>query len=213
MHKLIEITKKVGGPVDVPSEYAQLSFAYFMQGQNGEAEVAAQNALEEAERAGLNSQPVVLLPLKILGDIYTQKGEVDKATDVFEKLYNVVEPRKLVRPEEFAYAAAKLGDIYRRQDKLDYAERYYRQAIDAARGNYRQDNMFVAKALYGLGLVLAKEGNNKDAEEVFRESLPMCQKIQGPRSALAGACRKQLQEVLWKTNWISAIMFRVGDQK
>src|SRR5262249_32970284 len=78
MHNLIETRKKVGGPIDVPTAYSRLAYAYFMQSQLQDAEVAATNSLEEAERAGLNSTPVVLTPLNILGDIYSQKGELDK---------------------------------------------------------------------------------------------------------------------------------------
>jgi serine/threonine protein kinase len=213
MHTLIEVTKKVSAPVDVTSEYSQLAYCYFMEGQNNDAEIAATNAMEEAERAGLNSTNEVLLPLKILGDLYSQKNELDKATDVYEKLYNVVDPRRIMAPNEFAYAAAKLGDVYRRQDKLDYAERYYRQALEVARSNYRTPNMFTAKVLYGLGLVLEKSGSYKEAEELFREALPTARDLQGPRSAIAGAIKKELQDVLWKTNWISAISFRISDQQ
>jgi tetratricopeptide (TPR) repeat protein len=188
-----------------------MAFAYFMENQLQDAEVAASNSLEEAERAGLSSQPVVLTPLKVLGDIYSQKNELDKATDTYEKLYNIVEPRKYQSAQEFEYAAAWLGDVYRRQDKLDYAERYYRQALEMARtttGN--QKNLFTAKVLYGLGLVLEKENNNKEAEQCFREALPMAKELAGQRSAIAGAIKKHLVDVLWRTNWISAIMTRVN---
>jgi serine/threonine protein kinase len=209
--KLIETMKKVGGPVELPTAYSNLAYCHFMQGQMPEAEQAATTAVEEAEKSGFGDKPVVLFPLKILGDIYSQKNQLEKDTDVYEKLYAVVEPRKLVVPSEYAYAAAELGDVYRRREKYADAERYYRQAIETARNNFKAENMFLAKALYGLGLVLAKEGNNKEAEECFREAQPIIQKLQGPRSALAGACKKQLSEVLWKTNWISAIMMRVTD--
>jgi len=213
MHKLIETTKKVGGPIDVPTAYSQLAYAYFMQSQLQDSEVAATNALEEAERAGLNSTPVVLTPLNILGDIYSQKNELDKATDVYEKLYGVIEPRKLLRPVDFSHAAARLGDVYRRQDKLDYAERYYRQALETVRNSSpRGDDPALIKILYGLGLVLEKEGNYKEAEEDFREALPMARKVLGERSALAGACKKELTDTLWKTNWFNAIMNRVTDK-
>lgn len=212
LSKLIETTKKTGAPAGLPTEYANLSFAYFMAGQTQEAELAATNAMEEAERAGLSSQPVVLTPLKVLGDIYSQKNQLDKATDVYEKLYNIVEPRKYQAAQEFQYAAAWLGDVYRRQDKLDYAERYYRQALEMTKNSGNYQNLFTVKVLYGLGMVLAKEGNNKEAEQCFREGLPMAQQMAGPRSAIAGAMKKRLTEVLWKTNWWAAIMSRVNDQ-
>ncbi|MGH9550551.1 MAG: tetratricopeptide repeat protein, partial [Terriglobales bacterium] len=90
--------------------------------------------------------------------------------------------------------------------------RYYRQALETARNNFRPENPFTVKVLYGLALVLEKEGTNKEAEDYFREALPLARKVMGERSAMAGAVRKELSEVLWKTNWVSAIMMRVTDQ-
>jgi hypothetical protein len=60
--------------------------------------------------------------------------------------------------------------------------------------------------------VLEKEGNYKESEEDFREALPLARKIFGERSAMAGACKKELTETLWKTNWFNAIMNRVTDK-
>ncbi len=216
MQKLIEATKSTGAPAGLPKEYGQLAFAYFMHGQLQEAENAATSALDEAERAGLSSQPIVLTPLKVLGDIYSQKNELEKAADTYEKLYNIVEPRKAQTgySNEFVYGAAWLGDIYRRQGKLEAAERYYKEAVNVAKSNgmiYPNKNLLTVKLLYGLGLVEAKEGKNKAAEDNFREILPVAKELSGQRSAMAGAIKKHLLDVLWKTNWISAIMTRMND--
>lgn len=208
--KIIETIKKVGGPMDIPTAYTRQALAYFRGDQYQDAEVAATNALEEAERAALNNTREVVIPYNILGNIYALKGELDKATDMYEKLYNLLEPRRVTAPSDFAIAASRLADVYRRQDKLDYAERYYKQALETSKA-LNPESVFVCKCEYGLGLVLEKEGSYKDAEEQFRAALPIARSKEGPRSALAGAVKKELMDTLWHSNWLSAMMFRFND--
>ena len=74
-------------------------------------------------------------------------------------------------------------------------------------------NLFVVKTMYGLGLVLEKEGNNKEAEQFFREALPMAKEMAGSRAGITGGIKKQLMEVLWKTNPVSAVMERMKPDK
>ena len=141
--------------------------------QFDEAVAAAHTSLEKADKAGFGDKPFVLAPLQVLGSIYLGRKDLPKAADVYEKLYAVLEPRKLVVPSKYAYVAVMLGDICRREDKLADAERYYRLGIESARNNHRQEDIFFAKALYGLGLILSKENNYKEAEECFHEALPL----------------------------------------
>ncbi|MFN8555629.1 MAG: tetratricopeptide repeat protein, partial [Candidatus Obscuribacterales bacterium] len=145
-------------------------------------------------------------------------NQLSEAVGIYDKAYQLADQRKLVAPMDYVQACVLLGDIYRRQNKLQEADRLYKLAMDTS-SNYINDQklsttLFLAKAKYGYGLVLYAEGKYKDAEASFREALQSCKTIPAPlggeKSGLYGACRRMIVECLWKTNPFAAISARFG---
>ena len=70
----------------------------------------------------LKTLPDDLLSLEYLGSIYYDKGEVDKAKQLFTRLYNI-DPKN--------YAANKiLGNLMERESNFERARNYFNQAIE-----------------------------------------------------------------------------------
>lgn len=210
LNHLIDTTKKVGGPMSMGDCYKNLGYCYFMQDEYDEAVEASNKAVEQLEKQYGPVSPAMMLPLQVLGDVYTRKKQLDDAQRVYEKLLAITDGMKGRNPLEFAKASSKLADIYRRQQKFDLAERHYRQGLEWAQNTIGKENIFVPKSMYGLGLSLMKAEKYKEAEQMFKDALPLAKASTGDRSALVGAIKKQYAEVLWKTNWVSALMMKIG---
>lgn len=210
LKKLIDLIKKVGGPINEGDAYRHLAYAYFMQNELNEAERAANTALPLLESIVGRQHTGLTLPLNILADIYTQKGDLAQAQSKYEQLIAIADGAKGTEPLQYANVCSKLADIYRRQNKLEEAERYYRQGLEWSQNTVGKENAFVPKTYYGLGLTLMAAKKYPEAEQMFKDALPLAKSALGDRSALVGAIRKQYSEVLWKTNWMGALMLKMG---
>ncbi len=207
---LIEVTQKVGGPFSLANCYRILGMCYFLQDDFKEAEEVNKKAVQLLE-LDPREQAAIVSPLKVLGDIYSRSKRLDDAATIYEKLYGIVDSRKESSPAEYSDGCSRLGDVYRRQGKLNEAERYYRLGIDWWKSHGKPDSVYAAKSMFGLGLVLARMNKFQEAEQCYKDALPMARSQCGERSGLVGAIRRQYMDVLWRTNWINALMMKVGD--
>lgn len=208
--RLIETTKKVGGPMSQGTCYKRLAYYYFMQDELDEAIANANTSLDLLEKEFGPVSPSMMLSMQVLGDIYTRKKDLDNAQRIYERMLAITDSMKDRSPLDFAKSSAKLADIYRRQGKLELAENHYRQGLEWVQNTIGKENTFVPKTMYGLGLVLMNEKKYKEAEQMFKDALPLAKASLGERTALVGAIRKRYSEVLWKTNWVAAAMMKIG---
>ncbi len=217
--KIAEIAPGVDPNVPVPKVLATEAFCFFEQNELDKAFKTAMSAIEEFDKQGNSKDSSLYLAYTIVGDIYSSKNQLSEAAGVYDKLYQLADARKLVSPLEYVQACVTLGDIYRRQNKLQESDRLYKLGLDSAQ-NYLSDpkpSLFLAKAKYGYGLVLFAEGKYKDAEASLRDAQAMVKSVGPPlggeKSALYGATKKMITECLWKTNPFGAISARFGDGK
>lgn len=208
--QLIEVTQKVKGPWPVAQSYRILGYVTFMQDENDEAIEACNKAVSLMENDPLQ-QRAMIQPLRVLGDIYSRKGDLEKAVATFEKLFGIVDITKETDPPTYADTCSKLADAYRRQQKYTDSERYYRLGLEWWRNHGKADVPYAAKSLYGLGLVLVAEGKFEDAKETFKEAIPITKSTIGERSALMGAVKKQYVDVLWRINPMEALKAQMSE--
>jgi tetratricopeptide (TPR) repeat protein len=219
LEKIAEIAPGVDPNIPVPKVLATEAYCYFEQNEPDKAFKSAMSAIEEFDKQGNSKDSSLYLAYTIVGDIYSSKNQLSEAAGVYDKLYQLADARKLVAPLEYVQGCCTLGDIYRRQNKLQEADRLYKLGLDAAQ-NYLSDPkpvLFLAKAKYGYGLVLFAEGKYKDAEAMLRDSQSMVKTagppLGGDKSGLYGATKRMITECLWKTNPFGAISARFGDGK
>ena len=206
LNTLIEIRKKIGGPVNLAAAYADLATCYFWQNDFDQAKEMSINALKYANRANLKDMQAEDSALAILGDVYTRKGDNIKAKETYLKLYGFWDKMKQRYPGRYAMASAMLGDTYRRQGHLPEAEQFYRNALEWWQNYVGHQDVFVAKALYGLGLVLQGQHRWREAQERYSYALQLATNATGVRSALVGAIKKESSECLFHTDllrWIN----------
>jgi hypothetical protein len=83
---------------------------------------------------------------------------------------------------------------------LPEAEQFYRNAKDWWQNYVSHGDIFLAKAHYGLGLVLEGEHRYAEALLEYGEAQKIAVNISGVRSALVGAIRKESSECLFHTD-------------
>lgn len=208
--RLIETTKKNGGPMSLGNCYKQLGYCYFMQDEYDEAISNSNVALDLLEKEFGPVSPNMMLSMQVLGDIYTRKKDLENAQRIYERMLAITDSLKDRSPLDFAKSSAKLADVYRREGKLELAENHYRQGLEWVQNTIGKENAFVPKTMYGLGLTLMAEKKYKEAEQMFKDALPLAKASLGERTALVGAIRRHYSEVLWKTNWVAAVMMKIG---
>ncbi|HMP54907.1 MAG TPA: tetratricopeptide repeat protein, partial [Candidatus Melainabacteria bacterium] len=182
----------------------------FMQGKLDESEKYCLKAvsMSDAETLPTGSK---LQPLRVLGDIYSQRDDLESALKIYEKLYGITEGIKENHPPIYQDACSKLADIYSRMGNYPEAEKYYRLGLDWWRSHNKDESIYAAKSLYGLGSVLALQRKNDQAEEAFKEGLPICRATAGARSSLMGAMQKKYLEVLWHNKPWEALRMQLSE--
>ncbi|MBU6451557.1 MAG: protein kinase [Cyanobacteria bacterium REEB67] len=212
---LVQTTEKLEkdgqeGPAPMSECYRLVAYAAFNSGAYDEAVPAAERSLDLAKnKAALNVNNIQCL--RILGDLYSRRGNLPKACDIYLRFYNLSLVEKEQHPNMFWDACTKLGDIYRRQNNLPEAEKYYKQGIEWWRSHGTPETPWAAKALYGYALILYTETKYKDAEEYIKEAVNLTRKGSNADSTIVGAVRKLYIDILWKTNVMDALAVQMGD--
>jgi len=155
-------------------------------------------------------QRQMLQPLRVLGDIYTQRGALEKGVATYEKLFDIT---KETDPPSYADTCSRLADMYRRQNKAADSERYYRLGLEWWRSHGKVESSYAGKSLYGLALVLIAQGKYEEARDVLKEAIPIVKTTIGDKSGLMGAVKKQYVSVLWRLSPFEAIKAQMGDSE
>lgn len=214
--ELIKITEKNGNKLKAPwplaNSYRILGYFCFMQDKMDDAEKYSNKAdkLMQGEaniRTGSRIQP-----LRVLGDIYSQRDDLEKALKVYQKLLGTTESIKENHPAIYQDACSKLADIHLRLKNYPESEKYFLMGLDWWRSHSKEENIYAAKSFYGLGLALAKQDKTEQAEEAFKEGLPIARTAAGPNSSLMGAMRKKYLNLLWHNKPWEALRMQFSNE-
>ena len=158
LNELIEVTKTVKGQWPQAESYRILGYVCFMQNKFDDAEKNCLKAVSlmdsETLRTGSKIQP-----LRVLGDIYSSRDDLENALKIYEKLYGITEGIKENHPTIYQDACSKLADIHRRLKNYEEAEKYYRLGLDWWRTHSKAESVYAAKSLYGtrFGSICSKK--------------------------------------------------------
>jgi serine/threonine protein kinase/tetratricopeptide (TPR) repeat protein len=174
----LEITRKMVGPehLQVASGLHNLATVAHDWNRLAEAETREREAIAMLRRLG-NDELFLATALGRLGNILTDKGELDEAQQVITE--SLATRRRLLGEEnvDVATSLVSLGNILQRRGKSAEAEDIFRQAVATRRkllGNAHPD---VAASLRSLGGLLSNRGNLEEAETVLRESLAIMRRL------------------------------------
>jgi Tfp pilus assembly protein PilF len=133
----------------------------------------------------------------LIGDCYREKGEIDKAIEIYDKAIEDAKADEKMGPQVMAKGLAALGDCYLKKNDLDKAQEYFKQSVDASPedetlaynvgeiffSNQKLDEaiLYFTKATeikpdwatpyYKLGLVSLNKADYEKAKEHFRKFL------------------------------------------
>jgi tetratricopeptide (TPR) repeat protein len=68
----------------------------------------------------------------LIGDCYREKGETDKAIEIYGKAIEDAKADEKMGKEVMVKALAALGDCYLRKNDLEKAQEYFKQSVDAS---------------------------------------------------------------------------------
>ncbi len=189
-----------------PDILANLAYVKFMLLDPSSAEQYARHSLALAGQSNKYLQSKIMA-LKILADISTQKNAHQEAKANYEQIHNLASKFRLNDPVDYAYSCALLADIYRQEHKLDQSEKLYKEAIDWGENYMGHDQLFIAKAFYGLALVQYQQGNLTAARKELSQSLPIAISCQGPDSDFVAAIKALSNYLQFHTNildWVKS---------
>lgn len=83
---------------------------------------------------------------------------------------------------EWAITCDDLGNIYRKQEKFDIADRLYKAALDVKTTVLGKEHLSLANSYDNLGLCCLERGDQKNAEQYFKDALAQTQRILPPDS-------------------------------
>ena len=173
--------------LDASELLASLSFCQLMLDDTSGAEQCANQILNMPSQYESNDKHIncKIAALKILGDVYNQRNDIQRCREIYTELYTIVKAHRLSYPAEYAYAAAMLADTMYKAKRFNQAEEMYKEAIDWG-GNYiGYKQVFMAKALYGIALAEYQQGKSKLANMHSQQALQIAAARRGPQSDLA----------------------------
>lgn len=135
----------------------------------------------------------------LIGDCYREKGEVDKAIEVYSKAIEDAKADEKMGQQVMVKGLAALGECYLRKNDIEKAQEYFKQSVDASPedeilaynvgeiyfSNQKLDEaiLYFAKATeikpdwatpyYKLGLISLNKADYEKAKEYFRKFLTL----------------------------------------
>jgi serine/threonine protein kinase len=172
--KILKLLPKNAEPIKSGYVNSQLAYIHFVLSENSQAEreaIEAIQAIDASNNPSVVKNFLLLEPLQVLGQIYADSNQLDKAEKMYVRLFSILVINKTKHLNQLERTSARLADVYRRQNKLEQADDLYREAITMIIANEHHNSMFLAKAEYAHGLVLFQENKFKEAQAVLTNAL------------------------------------------
>lgn len=180
--------------------------------QNYTGEKSAEKTANMALETGAKGESKILA-LKVLGDIYSENNEFQKAEEMYKQMYLLCKNNKLKNPAEYAYSTALLADTLRIENRLKEAEQLYKASIDWACNYIGQNRLFTAKAHYGLALVYLQEQKWHDADLQSKQALEIAKSKLRKGNKYRSAIESLNDYILFHSNIADWLKSRLSSSK
>ncbi len=116
-----------------------------------------------------------------LGTVYMGLGLYKKARPLIDRAVATRRRLQSADPLDLSDSLSHQGDLLVDQAEYVAGEKAYREAIriDSMRPDDHQSQVELASSLYGLGIVLDRQGHYKDAERSYRDALALQHQLYG----------------------------------
>lgn len=122
---------------------------------------------------GTSSPEVQAVVFNIVGIIYRERGELDRAEVVFTKALEI--RQRVLDPDDpnLADSINNMGLLRRRQGRAAEAAAFYEQAVALQRASSFRDDVRLARNIYNLASAYITAGQPANAKPLIEESLAM----------------------------------------
>jgi tetratricopeptide (TPR) repeat protein len=147
----------------------------------------------------LAKQPAIQATLMdAIGTVYMGLGLYPAARPLLDRAVATRHRLKDTEPEDLSESLNHLADLQMIQAEYAAAEKAYREAASqlAAHPGSRRGQIALANSLFGLGIVLDRQGRYKDAERSYRDALALQQRLYGQTHGDIARTLKELAQAI-----------------
>lgn len=153
---------------------------FYWQDRRDVAERLYQRALNIFETNYGSDADATVLALRKLGQVYQDRGELNKAEKAFYKAFEAGE--RMFGPEHASTTPTldHLGAVYHAQGRLDEAEKMYGLSLRRREEILGPDDLSLLESFFNIGGVYCDQGKLYAAEWMFLRALTAQERILGP---------------------------------
>jgi tetratricopeptide (TPR) repeat protein len=167
------------------------------QDRYDEARARFQEARTELERAPAPDFARLADVTSSLAGLYLDRAEYGDAEREARRFLDILDAHPdVLTPERRVIGLNNLGEIYRRQGRLEDAEAILADALAAAREALCPENPTLLFFRNNLAMLYADRGERERAEALYRESLEATERALGPRHPSVAQCLHDLGGLL-----------------
>jgi tetratricopeptide (TPR) repeat protein len=147
----------------------------------------------------LAKQPAIQATLMdAIGTVYMGLGLYPAARPLLDRAVSTRHRLKDTDPEDLSESLNHLADLQMIQAEYEAAEKAYREAAaqQAAQPKSRRGQIALANSLFGLGIVLDRQGRYKDAQRSYRDALTLQQQLYGQTHGDIARTLKELAQAI-----------------
>ena len=147
----------------------------------------------------LAKQPAIQATLMdAIGTVYMGLGLYPAARPLLDRAVSTRHRLKDADPEDLSESLNHLADLQMIQAEYEAAEKAYREAAaqQAAQPKSRRGQIALANSLFGLGIVLDRQGRYKDAQHSYRDALALQQQLYGQTHGDIARTLKELAQAI-----------------
>jgi tetratricopeptide (TPR) repeat protein len=147
----------------------------------------------------LAKQPAIQATLMdAIGTVYMGLGLYPAARPLLDRAVSTRHRLKDTEPEDLSESLNHLADLQMIQAEYEAAEKAYREAAarQAAQPKSRRGQIALANSLFGLGIVLDRQGRYKDAQRSYRDALTLQQQLYGQTHGDIARTLKELAQAI-----------------
>ena len=163
----------------------------------------ASRAIPLLEAAGklalqIENEPHRIYRLQQIGLAYSRTGVHANAVAAFAKAIEIITKKSGADAADLSPMYLNLGNGYRRLEKLDDAERCYREALRLLEVNGVTSPERISQALLNLGVACGEAGRNEEAEKYYQQALDMRLGVYGRNDWRIGLNYNNLANCRWR---------------